>query len=572
MPPRPDTLPAKTSPGESLGERATVPVPMALCRGRRGGDSGRDDRSVEAVRTPKESAACCGAPLLLLVSLLVCLAAVPAARAVAPAAAHYYQQAQAEMVAGRISNAMKFLAEAERIAPGDPDLARLRTELLEARDGAVAEAMRAAQAAEFAKDIPTAIAAWRKVLALQPDHPKAKKALDQLTDVVRQVDHKRQAGIHVPVSSGRVYDLQTYSALEEMIRCREALKAGRFEQARTMVAELRKRNPTYREAQELETEIETWFRIRELIEEARNRLRSGAGLEALAAIDRALAARPHDPALMLLRVEALIMLGLYPDAMAELEKAWKLGVPTAEALPLLAVLYERRGDVDRALAIRAMSGYPEATSTSHWLRIWWSGHRLAGTLLMLLLAGNLYGVIWLFRQVEAVVGQLPISTWFEVAGILIRAEIGGAQSQLEAMGKLQPRLRLPWFDYLLGVALLGANQPDLAVKFLQRVIDRETLAARAYFFLGLIRLIECQEALAASNFEQCLCRLIQGAELTSIPPAFRCQEIALLALHRARLEADPLGRLAATGINALLTGQFETGTEVAPLPIDLGEA
>ncbi len=488
----------------------------------------------------------------LVVFVCCCLAAT--AYGVDPKAVPYYERAVAEHKAGRLINALKYMKKAQSVAPQDADLGKFQGELNKARDKEVEKLLREAEAHKSGKDVKRAIEALRKLLILNPEHDKARESLNKLVDVTREVQHYQNAGINVPAGSGKELDPARYSAVSSMQKARDTMRQGNLLNALQQVKALRLKDPGYTEARELEEQLTQLIEARKMLADARSHLDRGAGEAALALIERQLKTMPDNLELLLMKARAQVNVGLLHEALDTMAYAHKRGASAAVLLPVLASVFDARRDVDAALAIRTADAYPNPLSWRESARIWVNAHSYATATLVLLLLCLCGAAYWSWQRIDELLSVMPASHCAAFVRILVTGTWSGLAGQLTAMRKLTATSRFPWLDYAIGLVFLSTDDHAKAIPAFQRALDSDSLAPKAYFFLGAIRAKTESASFGAANFEQSICMLLRGFSEPFAPRALRRLEADVLQKLAPVCQTDPLARTAWLGVNAVVTG------------------
>lgn len=430
----------------------------------------------------------------------------------------WIEKAEFYFRSGNLKAAGTHLEHARAVAPDDPDVIRLFRLIEAVKAKRVDEALRSARFYQTAGNIPDAEKQYREVLAVDPANTDARKALEQLQKVKDTVEKYQETGVNVAPSTGRAYDVVTYSIASLLLRAQAAFGRADLDTADTLLNDLLKREPAHGRALELKARIAKLRQINALLSSLDTEFGKGDYFAAVTALDTLLQEHPGRPDLLLKRGQALLKLNRPLDAIRDLEQLLATSTQPSSLLPTLSDAYDAGEMPLKAAAVAgATSGGNPVKPLHHRLILAWKAYPFSGSLLLfgcLLLPG---AIIWSWLQFDRLSERHPPGRLVAFTRLSIQATLFGvADEDIGAWKSLELHARHPWISYIAGLLLLRQGDDAAAQEPLQKALESPALAPRAYFFLGILRGRHGQ-SVAVHDLEQSLLASFRGIKAAFIP-------------------------------------------------------
>lgn len=458
---------------------------------------------------------------------LVFVAMVAPILALTSQARQFLILAQDSMSRGQFPKAEGFLARALQHDPNDPELLSFSRQLEKLRDTEKTKLLRAAEFAFNNKD-PQALELFQKVIQIDPACLEAQQRIIEIKAIRQKIQSYQAHGFHVSHDSGRAFDLQAYSAVAMLAGARKAFEEGNLPRARELLLQILQREPHYGAANRLFKEIQEQEKLQQDLATLWQVAQSGNFVLVREKLPALLEKFPKEPKLWILSGKAALEHRQGARALVDFERALELGAPVAELFPLLADAYACHGRLEQAYALeRASNDQNFPTSTMRSFRFYFRAYPFSAVLAACMLVLAVIALIWFLRQLDALLAIIAFKTLWRMQSALRTSMRYGALHAAEDIALIAKSTGLPWFRYLFGLLLLRATQTESAIVELRECLGSPTLAPGAYFFLALAQRHE-NPALAASNLEQALIRLLDCPKTTWRPKFLRELELELL--------------------------------------------
>ncbi len=417
-------------------------------------------------------------------------------------AREYLRRAEVFFDNGNLVQARNFLQRAEKIDANDAKVkefaARFKQVIDEKTD-------RLQQQIEFylsAKNVPDAEKLLQEMLALSPENQFALEMMQQVTETRRKIDEYKSQCIQVDISTGRAHDLDHYSAISYMNRARGFFSQGDRVKAMEMLEIILKREPDYKPALELKTQIDHINQIESLVEKAETAFLEGRMMETADALTRLIAESPDRIEYLLLRGKAHLRLKDYDDALADFWKYYRLNADADTLFPLFSECYFGKRDYLMALGF---SRNTKSGRAYHSLAYRFECHfryfMLSYLLLLLFLLLIPVAIYFAWKAGDELIMRFSIGSAWTFAKCL---PVIVFKSPLDCLGDLIPiarDLNVPWLNYLVGLCLFKIGQTEGAQRFLSYSLESDSLRSRASYFVGLARK-ELKYQAYESDFEE----------------------------------------------------------------------
>ncbi len=450
--------------------------------------------------------------VLVLVSISIPLLAAP------QAIRQWLEKAEFYFRSGNLKAAGTHLEQARAVAPDDPDVVRLSRLIAEAKAQRVAAALRSAQFYQSAGNLPDAEKQYREVLAVDPTNADARKALEELQKVKDTIEKYQETGVSIAPSTGRAYDVVTYSLASLLLRAQAAFGRGDLDTADTLLDDLLKREPAHGRALALKARIGKLRQINSLLSSLDTQFGKGDYFAAVTALDKLLQEFPGRPDLLLKRGKALLKINRPLEALRDLERLTATSTLPPDLLPALSDAYDAADMPLKAAAVAGASFAGSPVKPLHRrLILVWKAYPFSGSLLVLGLLLLPAAVFWTWVQFDRLSERHPPGRLIALARLFLHAVIFGIpDADAEAWKSLALHAGHPWLSYIAGLLLLRQGDAVAAQEPLQKALESPALAPRAYFFLGVLR-TRLGQAVAAHDLEQCLLAAFRGVESAFIP-------------------------------------------------------
>jgi len=450
--------------------------------------------------------------IIVIVSIHATLFAAP------QAIRQWLEKAEFYFRSGNLKAAGTHLEQARAVAPDDPDVIRLFRLIEEARAQRIDAAFRSARFYQSAGNLPDAEKQYREVLVVDPTNAAARKAIEELQKVKDTVEKYQETGVSVAPSTGRAYDVVTYSLVSLLLRAQAAFGRGDLDTADTLLTDLLKREPTHGRALELKARIAKFRQINDLLASLDGKFGMGDYFSAVTALDKLLQEFPGRSDLLLKRGKALLMANRPFEAIRDLEQLLATSTRPPDLLTSLSDAYAAAEMPLKAAAVADVSsdGTPVKPLHSRLILVW-KAYPFSGSLLVLGLILLPTAIFWTWLQFDRLSERHPPGRFFTLARLSLQATLSGIpDTQTEAWKSLAMHVRHPWLSYIVGLLLLRQGDASAAQEPLQKALESPALAPRAYFFLGVLR-SRLGQPIAVHDLEQSLLAAFRGLETAFIP-------------------------------------------------------
>lgn len=467
--------------------------------------------------------------VLVLVSISIPLLAAP------QAIRQWLEKAEFYFRSGNLRAAGTHLEHARAVAPDDPDVVRLSRLITEAKAQRVDAALRSARFYQGAGNLPDAEKQYREILAVDPANADARKALEELQKVKDTVEKYQETGVSVAPSTGRAYDVETYSLASLLLRAQAAFGRGDLDTADTLLNDLLKRDPSHGRALELKDRIARFRQINSLLASLDTEFGKGDYFAAVTALDKLLKEFPGRPDLLLKRGKALLKTNRPLEALRDLERLTATSTLPPDLLPTLSDAYDAAEMPLKAAAVADAHFDGSPVKPLHRrLMLAWKAYPVSGSLLVLGLLLLPAALFWTWVQFDRLSERHPPGRLLTLARLSLHATLFGIpDTHVEAWKSLAMHAGHPWLSYIAGLLLLRQGDLSAAQEPLQKALESPALAPRAYFFLGVLR-TRLGQSVAAHDLEQ------------SLLAAFRGVDSAFIPTFLSRLERETAGQAGST--------------------------
>ncbi|MBP7632543.1 tetratricopeptide repeat protein [Candidatus Ozemobacteraceae bacterium] len=457
-------------------------------------------------------------PYIIRYTILVLLASSLPLFAAPQPIRQWLEKAEFYFRGGNLKAAGTHLEQARSVAPDDPDVVRLSRLIAEAKAQRVDAALRSARFYQSAGNLPDAEKQYREVLAIDPSNTDARQGLEGLQKVKDTVEKYQETGVSVAPSTGRAYDVVTYSLASLLLRAQAAFGRGDLDTADMLLTDLLKREPTHGRALELKARIGRLREINALLASLDSEFGKGDYFAAVTALDKLLKEFPGRPDLLLKRGKALLKANRPLEALRDLEQLVATSPLPPDLLPALADAYDSAEMPLKAAAVAGASSAGVRVKPLHRrLILAWKAYPVSGSLLILSLLLLPAALFWAWLQFDRLSERHPPGRLFSLTHLFLRAALFGIpDTHVEAWTTLAKHAGHPWLAYVAGLLLLRQGDTAAAQEPLQKALESSALAPRAYFFLGILR-ARLGQSVAAHDLEQSLLAAFRGIEVSFLP-------------------------------------------------------
>jgi tetratricopeptide (TPR) repeat protein len=473
-----------------------------------------------------------------------------AAYAMNPQARDFLRKAEFFFEKGDIVSARNFCLRAKSFEPNLKEILDLNAEIDAA---AKEEAEKLRSRAEFflsAKNLPEAEKLLKKVLLLTPDDSLAKARHDQINQAYSKIDEYKNKGITVDLGSGRAHDVDLYSAVSILNRARAFFERGDREKALEFVMQVLEREPGYKPALELKTQIENVNEIETYVNLAEKAFRVGKMQDCLSALDRLIKEMPDRSEFLLMRAKAQIKLKEPKVALADIwayrEKSDK--DVQDEIFPLLAQANFELKNYNLAYGFSFSSDLSKTYmpfSFRYKCYIGMYGIKIYFIYFLILLI-----VVAIFVNVRMsswFMNRFPAESFTNSVKCFWYLFWGSPERALDLLVVTARTLNTAWLNYLAGITLFQAGQIEGAQRFLAFSFTSKELAARAYYFFGLTKK-ELKQEFNDSNFEESILFSCDKGNKTWHPGFMKKMEVKLLDTYSREKSFESFEGLAYVGV------------------------
>ncbi len=418
---------------------------------------------------------------------------------------------------GNLKAAGTHLEQARAVAPDDPDVVRLSRLIAEAKARRIDAALGSARFYQSAGNLLDAEKQYREVLAVDPSNAAARKALEELQKVKDSVEKYQEAGVSVAPSTGRTYDVVTYSLASLLLRAQAAFGRGDLDTADTLLNDLLKREPAHGRALELKARIGKLRQINALLASLDGEFEKGDSFAAVTTLDKLLSEFPGRPDLLLKRGKALLKANRPLEALRDLERLTATSTLPPDLLLTMADAYDAAEMPLKAAAVAASPAGNPVKPLHRRLILIWKAYPFSGTLLLLGLLAFPAALFWTWLQFDRLSERHPPGQLFTLARLSLHAILFGIpDTHIEGWKSLAMHAGNPWLSYIAGLLLLRQGDAAAAQEPLQKALESSALAPRAYFFLGILR-TRLGQSVAAHDLEQSLLSTLRGVDAVFLP-------------------------------------------------------
>ncbi len=426
-------------------------------------------------------------------------------------------RAERHLAAEDLANALNLLDQARSLAPRDPRVIAFLNRWNLARDKKISAHKRSAEFLLLSRRYDEAAKELLAAEALAPDDGEIREKLATTRQALRLMEKHQESGIWVDPATGRAADPDLYDALSLLRRARDAKNRGDLPLALDLVERVLAREKINAEASNLKSEILEIQHEFELLADLEADTKSGRFFEALQRLDALLRANPASLDLRLRRGNVLLRLGRYAESLRDFEKALEFNATPTPLLPALARVYAGLRRPVETLSILDDPRHPRnGMNTEQYMKTWFSAFPGASAGLFIALMILVGGVVGMFRMLDALIERCPGKVLLGALKTLLLCFVSEPAEQAPAMRAISGKIDHPWLYYCTGLMLIARDELDAAQKYLIPCLDSPTHAARAFFFLGIVR-ARLGQKMADHDFQKSIIEALNGTPGTWRP-------------------------------------------------------
>lgn len=439
--------------------------------------------------------------LCVLFLLTVFLSTVGVLLAQNSQAREYLRKAQVFLRSGNLAMARDFMQRAEKIDPEDGEIKKFASTLHNEINEKVKQLKQRAQFFLDARNVPEAEKLFNEVLELAAADEYAVSKLDEIHKVYEKIEDFKNQGIEVAAGSGRMHDIDLYSAISYLNRAKGLFASGDRVKALELVEEVLRREPNYKPALELKEQIDQINQLENLVVSTEKAFLEGRMLEAVNSLSRLIENGFDKPEYYLLRAKAFLMLKNFAGAEKDLWRFYQLNPDADKAFPLLSDAFFGQGKYLMALGF----------SKSHQTGVYYKGftYRLRChsneypwhyALLVLLCALIPISGYFVWSCYDSMSTRFPLGTLKLSVKCALTILLKSPEACLGDLIIVARDLNVHWINYLTAICLLKIGQIEGAQRFFTYSYS-DDIKTRASYFMGLTRKM-LNQRIQESDFEE----------------------------------------------------------------------
>lgn len=416
-------------------------------------------------------------------------------------AREYLRKAQVFMRANNLPMARDFMQRAEKIDPTDGEIKKFAAALQTEIDERVKQLKQRAQFFLDARNVPEAEKLFNEVLELAASDEYAVNKLAEINTVYEKIEDFKNQGIEVAAGSGRMHDIDLYSAISYLNRAKGLFASGDRIKALELVEEVLRREPNYKPALELKEQIDQINQLENLVISTEKAFLEGRMRETVDSLSRLIDSGLDRPEYYLLRAKAYIMLKNFTGAEKDLWKFYHANPDADKAFPLLSDTYFGQGKYLLAMgfAKNQQSGV-DYKGFTYRLRCHSNEYPWHYTLLVIICALIPVSGYFVWSCYDSLSNRFPLGTLKVAVKCVLTILMKSPEACLGDLITVARDLNVHWINYLAAICLLKIGQIEGAQRFLTYSYS-DDLKTRASYFMGLTRKL-LNQRIQESDFEE----------------------------------------------------------------------
>lgn len=403
-------------------------------------------------------------------------------------AKEYLRKAKVFFRKGNLSRTQFFLKKAKNVDPSASEIIDFGIELDISIDQKIEMLINRADFYLSSKNIPDAQSKLQEILLINPRYEPALSRMKEIDTKLKQIKNYKRQGITIDAGTGRSFDVDSYSAISLVNQAKALFFNGDREKSLFIINKVLAREPQNKDAIELKEKILTINKIDEYINRASKALKQGKLREYINLLSDIIVKQPERYEFLLMRGKAFVKLGEFKHASKDLLKYYSKTNEKKETFVLLAKSYFGLEKYDYAHAFSSVEiKNEEGLGEIFRFRCYSNMYSNVIHSIYIGIFLVIFGMWGASKSFDQLVGRFPSGT-FKMAISCFRTMIFDSPEKcLDQLVIIARRINTPWLNYMAGITLLKAGQFEGAQRFLAYTFTSESIAAKSYYFFGILR-------------------------------------------------------------------------------------